>query len=100
MPAIECVWGGVGGDASKIQLPQTNNQWARAFIDRGRRLHATTVQSALMAVLKLVTGGLTSVISIVLGTISLQFQFVPIFLRLVLRIVAVHIMATFWLPCS
>ena len=39
---------------------------------------------------------------IVLGTVSLQFQgrFVPISLRLVLRIAAACVMATVWSSCS
>ena len=45
----------------------------RAFVDR-RRLHAETAQSAPTAVFRLVTGGLTSTILIVLGTVNLQFQ--------------------------
>ena len=60
--------------------PPTDNQWARAFIDRGRGLHSETAQSAPTGILKLVTGRLTSVISIVLGTgnLQLQGQLVPI----------------------
>ena len=60
----------------------------RAFIDRGRGLHADGAHSALTVILKLVNGGLTSVILIVLNTGSLQFQgqFVPISLRPVLKL--------------
>ena len=78
-----------------------DNQWARAFIDRGRGLHAETAQSALTVILKLVIGGLTTIILIVLSTASLQFQgqFVPISLRPFLRIVAAYIMATVWSSC-
>ena len=62
----------------------------KSFIDRGRGLHAETVQSALTIILKLAIGGLISVMLIVLGTVSLQFQgcIVSISLRLILRIVA------------
>ena len=52
----------------------THNQWARAFIDGGRALHAETAQSALTVIFKLVIGDLTSVILIVLNTVNLQFQ--------------------------
>ena len=91
-----------GGLLSKGQLPppHADNQWAKAFIDGGR--HAETAQAALTGILKLVIGGLTSVISIVLDTVNLQFQgwFVPISLRPVLGIVAAHVMATVWSSCS
>ena len=52
--------------------------------------------SILTVILKLVISGLTSIILIVLGTVNLQLQgqFVPIFLKPVLRIVAVYVMAT------
>ena len=50
------------------------NQWARAFIDSKKGLHAETAQSALRVILKLVIGGLTSIIFIVLSTVTLQLQ--------------------------
>ena len=64
---------------SNGQLSLTDNQGARTFTDRGRGLHVETAQSALTIVLKLVIGGLISIILIVLSTVSLQFQgrFVP-----------------------
>ena len=79
---------------SPFPLPP-NKQWTRAFIDRRRGLHAETAQSALTVILKLVIGGLSSVILIVLGTVSVQFQgqFVSISLRQILRIVAAYVMA-------
>ena len=43
-----------GGHLSKDLLSLTGNQWARAFIDRGRGLHAESAQSALTVILKLV----------------------------------------------
>ena len=47
---------------------------ARAFIDRsGGGTCRNTVQSATTVILKLVIGGLTSVILVVLGTVNLQF---------------------------
>ena len=52
----------------------SDNQGTRAFIDRGKGLHAETAQSAPTVILKLVTDGLTSIILIVLGTVNLQFQ--------------------------
>ena len=45
---------------------------ARTFIDRRSGLHAETAQSALTIIFKLVTGGLTNVILVVLGIINLQ----------------------------
>ena len=79
-----------------------DNQGARAFIDRGRGLQAETIRSALTVILKLVIGGLTSIISIVLGTVNLHFQgrFVSISLRPVPGIVAAYVMATAWPSCS
>ena len=99
------MWGlgkGKGRLLSKGRLPSTDNQWARAFIDGERGLHAETAQSALMVILKLVIGGLTSIISIVLSIVNLQFQgqFVPISMRPILRIVAASVMATVWTSCS
>ena len=63
-------WGGEGGQLSKGQLPSTDNQWARAFIDiyRGRGLHAETAHSSVTVVLKLVIDGLTAVILIASST--------------------------------
>ena len=59
-------------------------------------------QSALAVILKLVISGLTSVILIVLGTVSVQFQgpLVPISLKLVLRIVAAYVVATACSSCN
>ena len=80
--------------------PTTDNQWATTFIDGGGgwALYTETVQSALTGILKLVMGGLTSIIMIVLGTVNLQFQgwFVSISLSSILRIVAADITATVW----
>ena len=98
MPAIR--WGG----QTPVQrpTPPTDNQWATAFIDRGRGQHAEIAESALTVILKLVISGLTSVILILLGTVNLQFQglFVPISLMPVLGIVAAYVMATAWSSCS
>ena len=54
----------------------------------GRELHTETAQSALRVIFRLVHGGLTSIISVVLGTVNLQFQgpFVPVSLWPVLGI--------------
>jgi len=82
--------------------PLTDNQWARAFISWGRGLPEETAQSALI-ILKLVIGGLTNVILIVLGTINLQFQdwVISISLRSVLRTVeAYYVMATVYASWS
>ena len=80
--------------------PTTDNQWATTFIDGGGgwALYTETVQSALTGILKLVMGGLTSIILIVLGTVNLQFHgwFVSISLSSILRSVAADITATVW----
>ena len=67
--------GNGGGWWTSVQrpIPPTDSQWRRAFIDRGRGLHAETVWSALTVILKLVISGLTRVTLIVLNTDSLQF---------------------------
>ena len=67
-------------------------------MEGGRGRHAERAQSSLTVIFKLVTGGLISVILVVLGTVNLQFQghFVPISLRPVLGIVAAYVMATVW----
>ena len=51
-------------------------------------------QLSLKVIFKVVIGGLTSVILVVLGTVNLQFQdpFVSIYLRPVLGIVAAYFM--------
>ena len=66
--------GGEGRRLSKGQLSATDNRGPRACIGRGRGLHAETAQSALTVILKLIIGGLSGVILLVLVTISLQFQ--------------------------
>ena len=54
--------------------PPTDNG-GKSFYSWGwGSLHAETAQSALTVILKLVIGGLISVILIVLGTVNLQFQ--------------------------
>ena len=52
--------------------------------------------------LQLVISGLTSIIWVVLGTVTLHFQgaFVPISLWSGLRIVAAHVLDTVWSSCS
>ena len=65
--------GNVGGGQTAVQrllpLPQLpDNQEARAFIDRGRGLHTETARSALTVILKLVIGGLTTLV--VVGSYS------------------------------
>ena len=79
-----------------------DTQWARASVGRGRGLRADRAQSALTVILKLVIGGLTSIILNVLGTVNLQFQgpFVSISLWSVLGIVEAHVLGTVWSSCS
>ena len=67
-------WGEGGPTAVQTLIPSAHpppeNQGARAFTERGRGLHAETAQSALTVILKLVIGGLTSIILIVLSTVG------------------------------
>ena len=55
-------------------------------------------QSALTIIFRFVISGLTSIIFVVLGTVNLQFQgrCVPIYLRPILRTMAVYVMAAVW----
>ena len=82
--------------------PTPATSGARAFINRRRRPHAETEQSFLTVTFKLIIGGLTGIILVVLGTVNLQFQglFVPISLRPVLKIVAAYVVGTVWSLCS
>ena len=57
-------------DSSLKASSPTDNQWARAFIGIVRGLHAEIAQSVLIVVLRMVIGGLTSIILIVLGSLS------------------------------
>ena len=81
--------------------PKIDNEWARAFIDGGKGVHAETAQAAPTGILTLVSGRLTGVVLIVLSTVRLQFQgrFVPISLRPALGIVATYVVATVWSSC-
>ena len=104
LDASNCGGGGTVGK-TPIQRPTptpADNQRARAFIGKGRALHAETAQPTLTVILKLVISGLTSVTLIVLSTVNLQFQgqFVPISLRSILRIVAAYVTVTVWSSCS
>ena len=78
------------------------NDAAVAAAAAGRELYAETAQSALTVILKLIIGGLTSVVSYILSTDNLQShgRFVPVSLRPVLRILAAYVMATVWSSCS
>ena len=58
----------------QLSSQPSDNQEARAFTDRGRELHAETAESARTVILKLVIGGLTSMILIVLSSVTVQFQ--------------------------
>ena len=82
----------------KADSLSADDQWSRALIDRGRALHAETLQSALTVILKLVIGGLTSIILTVWGTVNFHFQgcFFSISLRPFLGIMAAYIVGTVW----
>ena len=93
-----------GGHMSKGQLPSaTGNKWDKSFHRQkwwwGVGGEAATCRNstlALLIIFRLVIGGVTSIILIVLGVVNFQFQspFASIFLRTVLRIVTTHV------PCS
>ena len=83
-----------------LPTPPTANE--QELLERGRGLHAETAQSAQTVNLKLIISGLTSVIVIALGTVSLQFQdqFVSISLRQILGTVAARIVIAVQSLCS
>ena len=61
------------GSWTPVQRPfphPPDSQWARDSIGRGRGLRADGAHSALTVILKLVNGGLTSIILIVLSTVG------------------------------
>ena len=64
------------GEVHPVQRlsPHNRRSVARAFVDRWRGLQAEIAQLALTVILKLVISCLTSVISIVLHTVNLQFR--------------------------
>ena len=81
--------------------PPTDCEWARAFIERGRGLHAEIAQSAQTVSLKLVIGNLTSVFLIVLIDLIFSarvnlFQF----LEASSAVVASYVMTAVWFSCS
>ena len=95
--------GRVGGrHLSKAQLPQPLTISGQELLETEGGGFIQKAQSALTVALKLVIGGLTIIILIVLSTVDLQFQvwFVSIPMRPVLRIMAVYVMATVWSSCS
>ena len=68
-------WLEVGGwTPVRRSAPLPGQPVGKSFDKHREGLHAETAQSALTVILKLVTGGLTSIILIVLSTVSLQFQ--------------------------
>ena len=93
-----CGWvrGGEWTSVQRLIPPHRQPVRQELFIDRSRRIQAETPQSSLTVIFKLVIGGLTSVILIVLGTVSLYFQgpFVHISLKPILGIMAAYVMDT------
>ena len=90
-------------------IPETSNQGRKQTTVQGpapptisgqellwEGLHTEAAQSALTVIFKLVIGGLTSIILMVIGMVNLQFQgqFVSISLRPIPGIVAAYVMAT------
>ena len=68
-------WAGGGwAPVQRLTASSLDNEWTRPFTDRGRGLCVETAESAMTVILKLVIGGLTSVILIVLIIVTVQFQ--------------------------
>ena len=69
---------------------------------RGRGIRAERAKSEPIVILKLVIGGLTSIILIVLGIVNLQVQgqFPSISLRPVLGTVAAYAIGIVWSSCG
>ena len=65
-------------------------------------LPAETAESSLTVIFKLIISALTSIILVVSGTISFQFQgaLVPTSLQSVLRIAATQVLGTVWSSCT
>ena len=84
-----------GGHLSRGRLPTAGNSWGKSAYGEEAGPHTGTSQSALSILFTVASGGLASIILVVSGTVSLQFQslLVSISLRPVLRIVADCIMA-------
>ena len=66
--------GGGWAPLQRLTPPPLTMNGQELFIDRRRGLYVETTESAVTVILKLVIGGLTSVILIVLSTVTLQFQ--------------------------
>ena len=83
-----------GGRGRGLQRLTPRHWWSGG---RGRGLHAEATQSALTVTLKLVSGLLSTILT-VLGSVSLLFQgrFVPISLKPVLGTVAAYITVAIW----
>ena len=84
-------WGVERGWTSLQRLtPPTGNEWGESFHRQRQRAPCRNAQSALTAIFRLVSSGLTSVMLLVSGTANLQLQgwFISVSLRAVLRIVA------------
>ena len=63
------------GKFALFQMPATGGgQGVRGFINRAWRANAETEQSSLTVIFRLVLGGLTSIILVVLGTLNLLFR--------------------------
>ena len=71
-------WGGGWAPVQRLTALSLENEWTRAFIDRGRGLRAETAESALTVILKFIIG--VWLTSSWLSIVVLQFQgwFVPI----------------------
>ena len=86
-------WGEAGGHPSKGQLPASNKQGVRAFVDR---VGGVTCRNSTV-IFKLVISGLPSIILVVSGQlVNLQFRgtLVPISLQSILGIVEVQVLGT------
>ena len=83
----------------KADFPSPGNQWGMNFYRQKSGLG--DYMQNLTVIFRLVIGGLTGIILVVLGTVNFQFQspFVPLSLWSVLGIVAAHVLGTVWSPC-
>ena len=91
-----------GGHLSRGRLPTAGNSWGKSAYGEEAGPHTGASQSALSVLFTVASGGLASIILVVAGTVSLQFQspLVSISLRPILRTVAADVRSTVWSSCS
>ena len=65
------LWGGWQTSVQRSTPPLTSRGWEHLEMEWGGRLHA---KPSLTVVFKVVIGGLTSIILVVLGAVNIQFR--------------------------